>query len=96
VACRTAADTGAAGVLCLAFPLHPPRRRSGAEAPSRQPELNAVEVPVLVVQGANDRFGMPPAGPHRRVVEVQGDHRLASDAEALTAAVRQWLGEVVG
>ena len=25
VACRTAAETGAAGVLCLAFPLHPPR-----------------------------------------------------------------------
>jgi uncharacterized protein len=96
VACRTAADTGAAGVLCLAFPLIPPRRRSGAETPSRQPELDAVEVPVLVVQGSNDRFGMPPAGPRRRVVAVQGDHRLASDAEALTAAVRDWLGEVVG
>ena len=26
VACRTAADTGAVGVLCLAFPLHPPGR----------------------------------------------------------------------
>jgi uncharacterized protein len=96
VACRTAAETGAAGVLCLAFPLHPPRRRSGAETPSRQPELDAVDVPVLVVQGSNDRFGMPPAGPRRRVVEVRGDHRLASDAEALTAAVRDWLGEVVG
>ena len=26
VACRTAAETGAIGVLCLAFPLHPPGR----------------------------------------------------------------------
>src|SRR5690348_6607660 len=26
VACRTAGDTGAAAVLCLAFPLHPPGR----------------------------------------------------------------------
>ncbi len=95
VACRTAAETGAAGVLCLAFPLRPPRRKSGAEAPSRQPELDAVEVPVLVVQGAGDSFGMPPAGPRRRVVEVRGDHRLASDLEAVAAAVRDWLGEVV-
>ena len=26
VACRTAAETGSVGVLCLAFPLHPPGR----------------------------------------------------------------------
>jgi hypothetical protein len=39
---------------------------------------------------------MPPGGPRRRVVEVRGDHRLASDAEAVSAAVRDWLGEVVG
>ncbi len=96
VACRTAGETGAVGVVCLAFPLHPPRRKSGAESQSRQPELDAVEVPVLVVQGSNDRFGMPPGGPRRRVVEVRGDHRLASDAEAVSAAVRDWLGEVVG
>src|SRR5262249_59447164 len=32
VACRTAAATGASGVLCLAFPLQP-RPRSGAPAP---------------------------------------------------------------
>src|SRR3954465_3227858 len=29
VACRTATATGAAGVLCLAFPLQPPQRNSG-------------------------------------------------------------------
>ena len=30
VACRTAGALGAVGVLCLAFPLQPPRRRAGA------------------------------------------------------------------
>src|SRR6476659_5862744 len=48
VACRTAAAVDAVAVLCLAFPLLPPAR--GAKEPqSRLPELDAVEVPVLVV-----------------------------------------------
>ena len=34
VACRTAAQTGAVGVLCLAFPVHPPRP-PGEDAPAR-------------------------------------------------------------
>jgi predicted alpha/beta-hydrolase family hydrolase len=58
VACRTAAATGAVGVLCLAFPLQPPRRAS--PAPSRLPELDAVTVPTLVVQGSRDPFGCRP------------------------------------
>ena len=33
VACRTAAATGAVGVLCLAFPLQPPRRRARRREP---------------------------------------------------------------
>jgi uncharacterized protein len=91
VACRTAEATGAAGVLCLAFPLQPPPRRNGIEAPSRLPELEAAGVPVLVVQGVNDRFGVPPAGPDRTVVQVQGDHSLRSDRAAVAAAVGDWL-----
>jgi hypothetical protein len=39
------------GVLCLAFPLQPPRRASAPAATSRLPELDAVIVPTLVVQG---------------------------------------------
>ena len=62
VACRTAAATGAAGVLCLAFPLIAPR--SGK---SRQDELDGVAVPVLVVQGDRDQFGVPEPGPGREV-----------------------------
>jgi hypothetical protein len=93
VACRTAAATGAVGVLCLAFPLQPPRR-SGANGParSRLPELEAVEVPTLVVQGVRDPFGMPPASASRTVVQVPGDHGLKTDLPAVAAAVRAWLG----
>jgi uncharacterized protein len=90
VACRTLPDTGAVAVLCLAFPLLPPRR--GERPPeSRLPELEAVTVPVLVVQGENDRFGMPPEGANRKVVRVAGDHGLKKDPEAIAAAVRDWL-----
>jgi uncharacterized protein len=93
VACRTAEATGAVGVLCLAFPLQPPRR-SGAAAPSRLPEIDAVTVPTLVVQGVRDPFGIPPAGARRTVVEVPGDHSLRTDLEAVGAAVRTWLHDV--
>ena len=95
VACRTAEATGAIGVLCLAFPLQPPRRSSGEPPPSRLPELDAVRVPVLIVQGAGDPFGMPPAGRGRTVVEVRGDHSLRSDPDAVGGAVRAWLPRVV-
>ena len=90
VACRTAADTGAVGLLCLAFPLHPPGRPES----SRLEELDGVQVPVLVVQGKSDPFGMPPAGPGRVVVTVAGNHSLTSDLEAVRSAVAQWLAQV--
>ncbi len=96
VACRTAADVGACGVLCLAFPTRPRPRRDGTAAPSRLPELEAVAVPALVVQGARDPFGVPPPAPGRRVVEVAGDHSLrASAMPALREAVAAWLDEIV-
>ena len=94
VACRTAAAVGAVGVLCLAFPLQP-RRRAGAEpAPTRLPELDAVSVPLLVVQGENDAFGVPPAGRRRTVVTVRGDHSLRSDVPAVASAVAAWLARI--
>jgi predicted alpha/beta-hydrolase family hydrolase len=93
VACRTAAETGAVGVVCLAFPLEPPSR--GAPRPSRLPELEAVSMPVLVVQGRNDRFGMPPAAPRRTVVQVGGDHSLRTDLGALAEAVESWLRSIL-
>ena len=91
VACRTAEVTGAAAVLCLAFPLQPPSRKGKPPGPDRLDELDAVKVPVLVVQGENDRFGMPPPEPSREVVRSTGDHSLRSDPEAVAAAVGDWL-----
>src|SRR5437868_7862124 len=88
VACRTVEATGAVGVLCLAFPLQPPGR---ATAPSRLPELDAVAVPTLVVQGARDPFGIPPPAKRRTVVQVASDHGLRSDLGSLGEAVRAWL-----
>jgi predicted alpha/beta-hydrolase family hydrolase len=94
VACRTAADVGASGVLCLAFPLHPP----GRPEKSRLEELTSVTVPTLVVQGERDPFGVPdpatlPVG-HTLVV-VEGDHSLKKDAPAIRAAVTTWLADVI-
>jgi predicted alpha/beta-hydrolase family hydrolase len=89
VACRTAAATGAAAVLCLAFPLIAP---SGA---SRQEELDDVGASVLVIQGASDRFGRPEPTERRTVVVVKGDHGLKSDMPALEDAIASWLMVVV-
>jgi hypothetical protein len=90
VACRTAADAGVAAVLCLAFPLHPPGRGNDP-AKSRLPELDAVRVPALVVQGERDPFGIPPPKRGRRkVVLVPGDHSLRNPA-AVRDAVAAWL-----
>jgi uncharacterized protein len=95
VACRTAAETGAVGVLCLAFPLRPPRRAGAAESPSRLPELEAVTVPTLVVQGSSDRFGIPPPGTLRTVVQVPGDHALRADVDAVATAAMAWIRRVL-
>jgi uncharacterized protein len=91
VACRTAADTNAAAVLCLAFPVHPP----GRPEKTRLAELDAVTVPVLVVQGAADPFGMPPEAANREVVTVSGNHSLAKSRDKVAAAVGDWLDRML-
>jgi uncharacterized protein len=93
VACRTAEATTAIAVLCLAYPLLPPRRTASTQ--SRLSELDAVTVPTLVVQGANDPFGVPPPSTRRAVVTVAGNHSLRSDLPAVAAAVREWLPAVL-
>jgi uncharacterized protein len=95
VACRTAEAVGAVGVLCLAFPLQPPRRSGAKPAQSRLAELDAVTVPTLVVQGSRDPFGIPPATKRRTVAQVAGDHSLRTDLAAVSEAVRAWLLRVV-
>jgi predicted alpha/beta-hydrolase family hydrolase len=92
VACRTASAVGAAGVCCLAFPLHPP----GRPEKSRADELRlALDLPLLVVQGRTDPFGGPDevaavAGAGR-VHAVAGDHGMKADPRGAAAAVVEWL-----
>jgi hypothetical protein len=71
-AARTARELGASGVVALAFPLHPP----GRPERSRLPELEAVTLPLLVVQGERDAFGTPAEFPptHRVAVVPGADH----------------------
>jgi predicted alpha/beta-hydrolase family hydrolase len=97
VACRTAAEQDAAGVLALAFPLHPP----GKPEKSRAAELTAVPVPLVVVQGETDAFGSPAdvaaalsghAG--ASVYAVPGDHSLKRNVDVVAAAAFTWLGEL--
>ena len=100
VACRTAGDLpGVRGVLCLAFPLVPPRGR-----PSRAGELALPGVPRLVVQGERDAFGVPAAAPGVRVHVVPGaDHAFAvprhlglpAAAEQVRAVVADWLADLL-
>ncbi|MDQ1743336.1 MAG: uncharacterized protein QOE23_1675 [Pseudonocardiales bacterium] len=91
VACRCAADESsrprAIAVVALAFPLHPP----GRPDKSRLAELAGVPVPVLVVQGLNDPFGMPPPAPGRRIEQVPGDHGLKRGTAGIGELVAGWI-----
>lgn len=96
VACRAATAAHEQGwrrppdsVVCLAFPLHPP----GRPDKSRLSELEPVPVPVLIVQGSSDPFGMPPDGTGRTVTAVPGDHGLKASAGRAGELIAQWLSE---
>ena len=98
VACRSAAEQQAAGVLALAFPLHPP----GRPEKSRAAELTAVAVPLVVVQGETDAFGAPGdvatvlAGHEgASVYAVPGDHSLERNVAVVAAAALSWLTELI-
>ncbi|MEV4758268.1 alpha/beta family hydrolase [Micromonospora sp. NPDC049559] len=89
VACRTAVALGAAGVVALAFPLHPP----GRPERSRADEL-ATGLPTLVVNGDRDPFGVPAPGPGVRVETRPGErHDLRRDPAGTAAVAVAWLRE---
>lgn len=92
VACRTARAAGADAVVALAFPLHPP----GRPERSRVDELDGAGVPVLVVQGDRDPFGLPPEDARRRTVVIPGgDHSLGRDVSGVAEAVRAFVTAVI-
>ncbi|MET8065630.1 alpha/beta family hydrolase, partial [Micromonospora sp. NPDC005313] len=82
-----AVAVGAAGVVALAFPLHPP----GRPERSRAGELRT-GLPTLVVNGDRDPFGVPEPGPGIEVVVRPGErHDLRGDPAGTAAVVRDWL-----
>lgn len=91
VACRTATATGADAVLALAFPLLSPGGRSRAH------ELALPRVPVHVVQGERDAFGVPDsahvvAGADHAFAVRRKDGRTATE---VLAEVRRVVGNVL-
>lgn len=95
-ACRVSVEVSPAGVLCLAFPLHPP----GKPENSRLAELTGVACPVLVVQGSGDTFGTPaefPASPTLVAVPF-ADHgfKVPARAPVTQAEVLELIGDAVG
>jgi hypothetical protein len=93
LACRTAVPAGAQAVVTLAFPVHPP----GKPDVSRLDELDGAGVPVLVVQGDRDPFGMPPAGDGREIVVMPGSgHSLRGDLTEVVARVVSFVTAQIG
>lgn len=91
VACRTAVAAGARAVVALAFPTHPP----GRPEKSRLDELRAAAeagVPVLVVNGDRDPFGVPETVGTAEVRVRPGErHGLDKDPPAVGRIVGDWL-----
>ena len=87
VACRTARAVGAAGIVALAFPLHPPGRPERTRAEELRTGL-----PTLVVNGDRDPFGVPDATAGVTVVTRPGEgHDLRRDPVGTAGVVRDWL-----
>ena len=82
-------DRGRHGRDRRALPRLPAASARARPEKTRLGELEAVEVPVLIVQGESDPFGMPPEAPAREVVRLRGDHGLKSDRPGLRAAVAE-------
>jgi predicted alpha/beta-hydrolase family hydrolase len=87
VACRTAPLLGAAGVLALAFPLHPP----GKPDRSRAAELPDT-LPTLVLNGDRDAFGVPAPTPNVQVMVRPGAaHDLRKGVHETAELAVTWL-----
>ena len=95
VACRTAQQAAATAVVALAFPLHPPGKADDP-ARSRAGELRAAGVPVLVINGERDPFGIPDSADAAKLVVLPGQtHSLSGHLQVITTEVESLLVEVV-
>ncbi|WP_025353423.1 alpha/beta family hydrolase [Nocardia nova] len=90
VACRTAVEVGAKGVVALSFPLHPP----GKPEKSRREELLAASehLDVVVINGERDPFGIPDAADAAEVKVVPGQpHSFRSGFDLIADTAEPWL-----
>ncbi|MEU7769417.1 alpha/beta family hydrolase [Nocardia sp. NPDC049190] len=89
VACRTAVPARVRGVIALSFPLHPP----GKPDRSRREELlDAEPVEVVVVNGANDPFGIPDPADAAEVRVIPGQpHSFRANFDLISETVTPWL-----
>lgn len=89
VACRTAVAARARGILALSFPLHPP----GKPENSRRDELLAPgDIEVVVVNGANDPFGIPDPADAAEVRIIPGQpHSFRAGFDLIAETVTPWL-----
>ena len=87
VACRTAEELGADGVLCLSFPLHPPARPERLRAAELALVTDAGR-PIAAVQGEQDPFGTPGelTAYLEQVYAVPGTHAIPPRSAAAVAA----------
>jgi uncharacterized protein len=96
VACRTARQVHATGVVALAFPLRPPGR-AGHPGSSRDGELREAGTRVLVVNGDRDPFGVPEPDDATCVIVLAGEtHALSKNPSAISEAVAGWLKTLPG
>ncbi len=90
VACRTAVEADAKGVLALSFPLHPP----GKPEKTRREELLAASAhtDVVVINGERDPFGIPDSADAAEVKVIPGQpHSFRGGFDLIARTVEPWL-----
>ena len=98
-AMAVADGVGAAGLVLISYPLHPPGRPAGL----RTEHFPLLEVPCLFVSGTRDAFGSPaeleaataaiPGGVTHRWIEGK-DHGLRGCEAPVSAIVVEWLTQL--
>src|SRR5579859_5581062 len=97
IASMIADEVGAAGLVCLGYPFHPP----GNPARTRIKHLENLRTPALILQGTRDSFGRPDEvahyhlSPKLEVVWIEdGDHSFKPTRRSGRAA-EQNLGDAI-